>query len=131
VDTVKSRITTRTEQFLTYASNEMHFFDKNNTQVYYLVMANAPIHRLAKVCDLIESRHCKCLYLRAYPPILNLIEDFRSTGKAWVRQNALTADDRLSDSIFELVQKQTRIDFEAWIRHAASFLPAIRALGEN
>ena len=39
-------------------------------QVYYLVMDNAPIHTPAKIRDLVESRHYKCLYLPPYSPFL-------------------------------------------------------------
>src|ERR1700733_11532125 len=76
VDAVNGRIGTRTEHFLAYVSNVMDVLDKNNMQGYYLVMHNAPIHRPAKIRDLVESRHYKCLYLPPYSPFLNPIEEF-------------------------------------------------------
>jgi transposase len=101
----------------------MDVLNKNNMQGYYLVMDNAPIHTPAKVLDLIESRRYKCLYLPPYSPFLNPIEEFWSKVKASVRRNALTADDQLSDRICESVQKVTRANCQAWIRHAVSFFP--------
>ena len=123
VDAVNGRIGTRTEQFLAYVSNVMDVLDKNNMQGYYLVMDNAPIHTPAKVRDLVESRHYKCLYLPPYSPFLNPIEEFWSKVKAGVRRNALTADDPLSERIYESVQRVTRVDCQAWIRHAVSYFP--------
>ena len=45
-------------------------------------MDNAPIHTPAKIRDLVESRHYKCLYLPPYSPFLNPIEEFWSKVKA-------------------------------------------------
>ena len=82
VDAVNGRIGTRTEHFLAYVSNVMDVLDKTNMQGYYLVMDNAPIHTPAKIRDLVESRHYKCLYLPPYSPFLNPIEEFWSKVKA-------------------------------------------------
>ena len=123
-------VTDITEHFLAYVSNVMDVLDKNNMQGYYLVMDNAPIHTPAKIRDLVESRHYKCLYLPPYSPFLNPIEEFWSKVKAGVRRNALTADDRLSERIYESVQTVTRVDCQAWIRHAVSYFPRCE-LGEK
>ena len=123
MDAVNGRIGTRTDHYLAYLSNVMDVLDKNNMQGYYLVMYNAPIHTPAKVLDLIESRRYKCLYFPPYSPFLNLIEEFWSEVKAGIRRNALTANDRLSDRICESVQKVTRANCQAWIRHAVSLFP--------
>ena len=118
---VSGRVGTRTEHFLAYVSNVMDVLDRHDMKGYYLVMDNAPIHTPTKVCDLVESRGYKCLYLPPYSPFLNPIEEFWSKVKAGVRRNALTADDRLSNRICESVQMVTRADCQAWIRHALSF----------
>jgi transposase len=80
---------------------------------YFLVMDNAPIHCLAKVRDLVETKGYICLYLPPYSPFLNLIEEFWSKVKAGVRRNALTADDPLSDRICESIQMVARADSQA------------------
>jgi transposase len=123
VAVVNGRIGTRTEHYLAYLSNVMDVLDRNNMKGHYLVMDNAPIHTPATVRALIESRGYKCLYLPPYSPFLNPIEEFWAKVKAGIRRNALRAEDRLSDRICESVNKVTRSDCEAWIRHATSFFP--------
>ena len=121
VNVVNGRIGTRTEHYLAYLSNVMDVLDKNNMKGHYLVVDNAPIHTPATVRALIESRGYTCLYLPPYSPFLNPIEEFWAKVKAGIRRNGLSADDRLSDRICESVNKVTRSDCQAWIRHAASF----------
>jgi transposase len=79
---VSGRVGTRTEHFLAYISNVMDVLDRHDMKGYYLVMDNAPIHTPTKVCDLVESRGYKCLYLPPYSPFLNPIEEFWSKIKA-------------------------------------------------
>jgi hypothetical protein len=54
----------------------MDVLHKNNTNGYYLVTDNAPIHAPIAVRDLVEARGHKCLYLTTYSPFLNPVEEF-------------------------------------------------------
>jgi transposase len=81
-------------------------------RVYYLTMDNTPIHTPAKVCDLVESRNYKSLYLPPCSPFLNPIENFWGESQGWIRRSALSAD-----CIYESA------DCQAWIRHAVSYFP--------
>lgn len=81
---------------------------------------NAPIHTPAAVHELIESRDYNvCIY----HPIPHFKSHTRVLvkGKAGIRKNTLRADDRITDRICESVNKVTRSDCEAWIRHATPF----------
>lgn len=69
------------------------YWDKNIMRVYYLTMDNTPIHTPAKVCDLVESRNYKSLYLPPCSPFLNPIENFWGESQGWIRRSALSADD--------------------------------------
>jgi transposase len=125
---VNGRVGTRTEHFLTYISNVMDVLDRNNMKGHYLVMDNAPIHTPVKIRELIESRGYRCLYLPPYSPFLNPIEEFWSKVKAGIRRNALSATDILSDRICDSVQKVSRSDCQAWIRHSLSFFSRCKAI---
>jgi transposase len=125
---VNGRVRTRTEHFLTYISNVMDVLDRNNMKGHYLVMDNAPIHTSVKIRELIESRGYRCLYLPPYSPFLNPIEEFWSKVKAGIRRNALSATDILSDRICDSVQKVSRSDCQAWIRHSLSFFSRCKAI---
>jgi transposase len=125
---VNGRVGTRTEHFLTYISNVMDVLDRNNMKGHYLVMDNAPIHTPVKVRELIESRGYRCLYLPPYSPFLNPIEEFWSKVKAGIRRNTLSATDILSDRICDSVQKVSRSDCQAWIRHSLSFFSRCKAI---
>ena len=83
--------------------------DRSDMKGYYLVLDNAFIRTPVKVRDLVESRGYKCLYLPPYSPFLNPVDESWSKGKASVRRNALTADDRLSDRKYEAAQTDTKM----------------------
>jgi transposase len=125
---VNGCVGTRTEHFLTYISNVMDVLDRNNMKGHYLVMDNAPIHPPLKIRELIESRDYRCLYLPPYSPFLNPIEEFWSKVKAGIRRNALSATDILSDRICDSVQKVSRSDCQAWIRHSLSSFARCKAI---
>lgn len=52
-----------------------------------LVMDNAAIHRVDGVCKMIEAHGLHLVYLPAYSPDLNPIEEAFSSIKAWLRGN--------------------------------------------
>ena len=84
VVTLRNKVGTRTEHFMSYLSNVMDVLDKNNMKDHYLVMDNAPIHTPSAIRQLVESRGYKCVYLPPYSPFLNPIEEFWSKVKAGI-----------------------------------------------
>ena len=51
----------------------------------FVVMDNATFHRSQKTKDLIESAHCKIIFLPPYSHDLNPIEKFWANMKRWIR----------------------------------------------
>lgn len=45
-------------------------------------MGNAPIHTAKEIDELITKREHRCIYLPAYSPELNAIEEFRAIVKS-------------------------------------------------
>ena len=52
-----------------------------------LIMDNAAIHRVDGIREMIEARGSRLIYLPAYSPDLNPIEEAFSSIKAWLRAN--------------------------------------------
>jgi hypothetical protein len=120
------RIGTRTEHFLAYISSVMDVLDRNIMKGQSLIMDNAPIHSPVKVRELMERRGYKCLHRPPYSSFLNRSEELLAKIKAGIWMNALRADDRLSNRIYESVGKVTRADCQGWIRHAVYFFLRVK-----
>ena len=52
-----------------------------------LIMDNAAIHRVDGVREMVEAHGSRLIYLPAYSPDLNPIEEAFSSIKAWLRAN--------------------------------------------
>ena len=52
-----------------------------------LIMDNAAIHRVKCVWEMVEAHGSRLVYLLAYSPDLNPIEEAFSSIKAWLRGN--------------------------------------------
>ena len=52
-----------------------------------LIMDNAAIHRVDGVWEMVEAHGSRLIYLPAYSPDLNPIEEAFSSIKAWLRAN--------------------------------------------
>jgi hypothetical protein len=59
---INGRVGTRSEHFLSYLRSMVNNLDRNGFHRYYLVMDNAPIYKLAKIREFLESRGYKCVY---------------------------------------------------------------------
>ncbi|KAG8926769.1 hypothetical protein FRC01_008402 [Tulasnella sp. 417] len=64
--------------------DEMHPYPGPNSVI---VMDNASIHKGPGLCEMIEERGMRLLYLPPYSPDLNPIEEAFSSIKAWIRWN--------------------------------------------
>lgn len=104
-------------------SNVMDVLGRNIMKGQSLTMDNAPIRSPVKVRDLVERRGYNCLHRPPYSSFLNRSEELRARIKAGIRMNAVRADDRLGNRIYESVGKVTRADCQGWIRHAVYFFP--------
>jgi len=62
----------------------MNPFPQKNSVV---VMDNASIHKSAHLAEMIEQRGIRLLYLPAYSPDFNPVEEAFSILKAWIRCN--------------------------------------------
>ena len=51
-----------------------------------VIMDNAAFHKSKKTRELIESAHCKLIFLPPYSPDLNPIEKFWANMKRWLKQ---------------------------------------------
>jgi transposase len=86
---VSGRVGTNTEHFLAYISSIMDVLDANDMKGHFPVMDNAPIHTPVKVCELVEGRGYKCLFLPPYSPFLNPIEKFLVEAKDWYKAKSV------------------------------------------
>jgi hypothetical protein len=68
-------------------------------------MDNAPIHTPAKVCDLVESSGLEVSVLATLLSISKSYRRILVKSKAGIKRNALRADDRLSDHMYQSVTK--------------------------
>ncbi|CEP19829.1 hypothetical protein [Parasitella parasitica] len=116
-----AKVGTRTEHFLNYLHNTLKVLEKNNLRGQYIIMDNAPIHKNQSVKQLIESQGHKCIYLPAYSPFLNPIEEFWSKVKYHVKRTALDSSDTLTPRIVNACQHVTVDNCRAWIRHSVTF----------
>lgn len=73
---VNGRVETSSAHFMSYLNCIIDCLDRNGSHGYYLVMDNAAIHKSAVIRALIKERSYKSIYLLAYSPFLNPVEEF-------------------------------------------------------
>lgn len=126
-----AKIGTRNEHFLSYLGNVMDVLDKNELKGCYIVMDNAPIHKIVAVREFIEERGYKCAYLPPYSPFLNPIEEFWSKVKCGVKRQPFDGSDILTPQIIGVCSQVTLTDRKGWIRHSVSFFDRCLSLEKN
>lgn len=67
----------------------------------YIVMDNAPIHTTDEIEEMILKREYRSIYLPPYSPELNLIENFWSTMKSYVKRTKLNGTGNLKMRVIE------------------------------
>jgi transposase len=79
-------------------------------------MDNLSPHKVESVCELIEKRGAKVLYLPPYSPDLNPIEKAWSKLKQLLRSSKARSKEALDQAITELLPCITSQDAQAWFR---------------
>jgi transposase len=83
-----------------------------------VVMDNLSAHKTARVRELIESRGSELIYLPAYSPDLNPIEEAFAKIKGTVRQAGARTKDALVDVLGEALSAISAQDARGYFEHA-------------
>jgi transposase len=89
-----------------------------------VIMDNLPAHKPAGVRELIEERGCELIYLPAYSPDLNPIEEAFSQIKAMLRRVGARTKDALVDALGEALSAVSAQDARGYFEHAGYRLRA-------
>jgi transposase len=89
-----------------------------------VIMDNLPAHKPARVRELIEGRGCELIYLPAYSPDLNPIEEAFSKIKAMLRRVGARTKDALVDALGEALSAVSAQDAQGYFEHAGYRLRA-------
>jgi len=83
-----------------------------------LIMDNLPAHKPARVRELIEERACELLYLPAYSPDLNPIEEAFAKIKGKLRRAGARTKDALVEVLGEALSALSSRDARGYFEHA-------------
>ena len=83
-----------------------------------MIMDDLSAHKPARVRELIESRACELIYLPAYSPDLNPIEEAFAKIKGMLRQAGARTKDALVDVLGEALSAVSAQDARGYFRHA-------------
>ena len=89
-----------------------------------VIMDNLSAHKPARVRNLIESRGCELVYLPAYSPDFNPIEEAFSKIKGILRQAGARTKDALVDLLGEALSAISVQDARGYFEHAGYRLRA-------
>ncbi len=92
-----------------------------------VIMDNLSAHKPARVRELIEARGCELIYLPAYSPDFNPIEEAFAKIKGMVRQAAARTKDALVDVLGEALSAVSAQDAQGYFQHAG-YRPQARLL---
>jgi transposase len=94
-----------------------HFLGPTLQEGQIVVMDNLGAHKTKRVGELIEERGCELLFLPAYSPDLNPIEEAFSKLKAHLRKAAARRREALLEAIAEALSSITPRDAAGWFAH--------------
>ena len=83
-----------------------------------VIMDNLSAHKPARVRELIEGRGCELVYLPAYSPDFNPIEEAFSKIKGMLRQAAARTKDALVEVLGEALSTVSAQDAQGYFEHA-------------
>lgn len=89
-----------------------------------VIMDNLSAHKPARVRELIEGRGCELIYLPAYSPDFNPIEEAFSKIKGMLRQAGARTKDALVDVLGEVLSAVSVQDATGYFEHAGYRLRA-------
>ena len=83
-----------------------------------VIMDNLPAHKPKRVRELIEERGCELIYLPAYSPYFNPIEEAFSKIKGMVRQAGARTKEALVEVLGEALSTISAQDAKGYFEHA-------------
>jgi transposase len=83
-----------------------------------VIMDNLSAHKPARVRELIESRGCELIYLPAYSPEFNPIEEAFAKIKGMLRQAGARTKDTLVEALGEAISAVSAQDARGYFEHA-------------
>ena len=83
-----------------------------------VIMDNLPAHKPARVRELIEGRGCELVYLPAYSPEYNPIEEAFSKIKGMLRRAGARTKDALIEVLGEALSTVSAQDAQGYFKHA-------------
>ena len=89
----------------------------------YLVLDNAAIHKRRDLELLVALSGMELVFLPAYSPSLNAIEEFWSVCKAKVKRSNLSRKEQLTPRVREATAKIVLESYQGFCKHASSFIP--------
>jgi transposase len=89
-----------------------------------MIMDNLPAHKPARVRELIEARGCELIYLPAYSPDFNPIEEAFAKIKDMPRQAGAHTKGALVDALGEALSAISARDARGYFEHAGYRLRA-------
>ncbi|XP_053211205.1 uncharacterized protein LOC128394858 [Panonychus citri] len=103
-----------TEHFVTFLNQFLRFLERDDIKEAYIIMENVPFHHSTGVKDTIEGKGHNLIFLPAYSPFLNPIENMFNQLKYYVKRfNPNTPDDVFHgvDLASEMVVKNDCINY--------------------
>ena len=98
-----------------------HFLCPNLKTGDYVVMDNAPVHKVEGIKALIEKTGAKLIYLPPYSPELNPIELAWNKIKQFLRKQKARTVDKLYEAYSDALKEISKEDSENFVKHAMSF----------
>jgi transposase len=92
-----------------------------------VIMDNLPAHKPARVRELIEERGCELIYLPAYSPDLNPIEEAFSKLKDMLRRAGARTKEALLEVLSEALSAVSSRDARGYFEHAG-YRPQVQLL---
>ena len=89
-----------------------------------VIMDNLPAHKPARVRELIEERDCELIYLPAYSPDFNPIEEAFSKIKGMLREAGARTKDALMGALGKALSAVSVQDARGYFEHAGYRLQA-------
>jgi transposase len=83
-----------------------------------VLLDNVRFHYRESMREMMEAMGAMVLFLPAYSPEWNPIEECWSKLNAWIRKRAPRTVEALQDAITEAIHQMTKRDAQGWFRHA-------------
>lgn len=87
-----------------------------------IVLDNLSVHKSKRACELVQAAGAAFVFLPAYSPDLNPIEQAWSKLKALLRMLAPRTRDHLEDALVWAISKVSPGDALSWIKHSGYLL---------